>query len=217
MDKKDNNAWINWAYELELLFKTLSRLIYWLIKDNGPDLQSSSHQPTFDWWCRWGWGRWRCCCSPPRCCSVFADISAVNSFESGLAVFNWQSRIKSARNINLKRMDLTWRASGDWPMFWAAIMRDLLALCSPSAAITLARASRAASASAAMALMSCSGTRTSFTSTLSTLTPHSWVPTASSSYISWAILIRSERISPRVRVPRTFLRVVAARAWKGFS
>ena len=39
----------------------------------------------------------------------------------------------------------------------------LLALCSPSAAITLARALRAASASAAMARISCSGTRTSLT------------------------------------------------------
>ena len=39
----------------------------------------------------------------------------------------------------------------------------LLALCSPSAAITLARALRAASASAAMARWRFSGTRTSFT------------------------------------------------------
>ncbi len=31
--------------------------------------------------------------------------------------------------------------------------------------------------------------------------------------ISWAILTRSERMSPRVRVPSTFLKVVAARAW----
>ena len=47
-------------------------------------------------------------------------------------------------------------------MFSAAIMRALLALCSPSAAITLARASRAASASAAMARCNCCGSRTSF-------------------------------------------------------
>ena len=40
----------------------------------------------------------------------------------------------------------------------AACLSALLALCSPSAAITLARASLAASASAAMALCSCSGT-----------------------------------------------------------
>ena len=53
----------------------------------------------------------------------------------------------------------------------AACLRALLALCSHSAAITLALASLAASASAAMARCSCSGTRTSFTSTLSTATP----------------------------------------------
>ena len=57
----------------------------------------------------------------------------------------------------------------------AAILSALLALCSPSAAITLALAFLAASASAAMALISCSGTRTSFTSTLSTCTPHAAV------------------------------------------
>ena len=61
----------------------------------------------------------------------------------------------------------------------AAILNDLLALCSPSAAITLfhkikiqilffvnvtfALASLAASASAAIARISCSGTLTSFT------------------------------------------------------
>ena len=26
--------------------------------------------------CRWGWGRWSCCCSLLRCCSTFASTSA---------------------------------------------------------------------------------------------------------------------------------------------
>lgn len=42
-----------------------------------------------------------------------------------------------------------------------ASLRALEAFCSPSAAITLARASRAASASAAIARCSCTGRRTS--------------------------------------------------------
>ena len=72
-------------------------------------------------------------------------------------------------------------------MISAACLSALLALCSPSAAITLALASRAASASAAMALMSCSGTLTSFTSTLSTLTPQGSVATSRVSF-QWAML-----------------------------
>lgn len=55
----------------------------------------------------------------------------------------------------------TWRAAGDSLMTSAASLRALEARCSPSAAITLARASRAASASAAMARCSCTGRRTS--------------------------------------------------------
>ena len=50
----------------------------------------------------------------------------------------------------------------------AASFKCFEAFCSPSAATTLARASRAASASAAMALWSCTGTLTSFISTRST-------------------------------------------------
>jgi len=53
----------------------------------------------------------------------------------------------------------------------AASFKCVEAFFSPSAATTLARASRAASASAAMALWSCTGTRTSFISTRST---YSW-------------------------------------------
>ena len=55
----------------------------------------------------------------------------------------------------------TCRAAGLSIMISAACLRALLALCSPSAAITLALASLAASASAAMALCNCSGTLTS--------------------------------------------------------
>ena len=75
----------------------------------------------------------------------------------------------------------TWRAAGESAITSAACLRALLALCSPSAAITwprvlraclanylwvkhtLALAFLAASASAAMALISCSGTLTSLT------------------------------------------------------
>ena len=53
---------------------------------------------------------------------------------------------------------LTWSAAGLSMMTSAACLSDLEALCSPSAAITLALAFLAASASAAMALCSCSGT-----------------------------------------------------------
>ena len=64
----------------------------------------------------------------------------------------------------------------------AACFRARLALCSPSAAITLARASLAASASAAIALINCSGTLTSFSSTLSTVTPQGSVATSKVSF-----------------------------------
>uniref|UniRef100_A0A669CGY7 Uncharacterized protein n=2 Tax=Oreochromis TaxID=8139 RepID=A0A669CGY7_ORENI len=53
------------------------------------------------------------------------------------------------------------------------------AFISPSAAITLARASRLASASAAMALWSWRGSFTSLISTLSTLIPQSSVASSS--------------------------------------
>ena len=73
----------------------------------------------------------------------------------------------------------TWRAAGQSMMTSAACLSARLALCSPSAAMTLALASLAASASAAMARWSCSGTRTSFTSTRSTCTPHGSVASSS--------------------------------------
>ena len=57
---------------------------------------------------------------------------------------------------------LTCSAAGVCVMTSAALASDLDAWCSPSAAITLARASRAASASAAMARCNCCGSRTSF-------------------------------------------------------
>ena len=103
----------------------------------------------------------------------------------------------------------SWRAAGLSATTSAACLRALLALCSPSAAITLALASLAASASAAMALISCSGTLTSFTSTLSTVTPQGSVASCSSSCISLAMDSRSDKMSPRFLVPNTFLIVAA--------
>ena len=121
----------------------------------------------------------------------------------------------------------------------AASRRAFEAFCSPSAAITLARASRAASASAAIARCSCTGSRTSllqvgvhiearsanplegnlgiikiwvFThiSTLSTLTPHGSVASSRVCSMTWLIVSRSDRISARCLVPRTLRKVVAA-------
>jgi len=56
----------------------------------------------------------------------------------------------------------SWRAAGDSEMTSEASLSARDAFCSPSAAITFARASRAASASAAIARLSCTGGRTSF-------------------------------------------------------
>uniref|UniRef100_A0A1B0AZ19 Uncharacterized protein n=1 Tax=Glossina palpalis gambiensis TaxID=67801 RepID=A0A1B0AZ19_9MUSC len=50
---------------------------------------------------------------------------------------------------------LNWRAAGESPITSDASLRAREAFCSPSAAITLALASRAASASAAMARCNC--------------------------------------------------------------
>ena len=105
---------------------------------------------------------------------------------------------------------LTCRAPGLSVMMSAACLRALLALCSPSAAITLALASLAASASAAMALWSCKGSLTSLISTLSTFTPQGSVVSSSELCMLSDIFSRSDRISARFLVPRTFLRVVAA-------
>ena len=77
---------------------------------------------------------------------------------------------------------------------------------------TLASASRAASASAAIALWRFFGSLTSFTSTLWTLTPQGSVATSRVSIMSAAMFSLSDKISPRVFVPNTFLRVVAARS-----
>ena len=62
---------------------------------------------------------------------------------------------------NILNLLVTCKAAGLSLMVFAARCSDLLALCSPSAATTLALASLAASASAAMALINCSGTLTS--------------------------------------------------------
>ena len=67
----------------------------------------------------------------------------------------------------------SWSAEVDSSRTSAASFKCFEAFCSPSAATTLARASRAASASAAMALWSCTGTLTSFISTRSTCNHHS--------------------------------------------
>ena len=56
---------------------------------------------------------------------------------------------------------LSWRAPGLQVIISLAALRAVLAFSSPSAAITLALASRAASASAAMARWSWTGSRTS--------------------------------------------------------
>ena len=86
----------------------------------------------------------------------------------GLQVAQLQHATLIGENRTAFDCGATWRAAGQSLIISAACLSALLAWCSPSAAITLALASRAASASAAMARWSCSGTRTSFTSTLST-------------------------------------------------
>ena len=78
---------------------------------------------------------------------------------------------------------------------------------------TLARASLAASASAAIALWSWTGSRTSFTSTLSTRTPHGSVASSSNAFMIAEIISLWDKISDRFFVPRTFLSVVAASSW----
>ena len=80
-------------------------------------------------------------------------------------------------NVINFHINFTWSAAGLSAITSAACLRDLLDLCSPSAAITFALASLAALASAAIALISWAGTRTSFTYTRSTLTPHGSVST----------------------------------------
>ena len=79
-------------------------------------------------------------------------------------------------------LSLTCKAPALEEMILAAFFRARLDFSSPSAAMILALASRAASASAAMALINCSGTLTSFSSTLSTVTPQGSVATSRVSY-----------------------------------
>merc|ERR1712179_225172 len=81
------------------------------------------------------------------------------------------------------------------------------AFISPSAAITLARASRAASASAAIALCSWIGRRTSLISTRSTLIPHGSVASSKVDCIPALMYSRSVRTSDRFLVPSMFLNV----------
>ena len=105
---------------------------------------------------------------------------------------------------------LSCRACGDCSITSAAAFKAPEDFCSPSAAMTLARASLAASASAAMALWSCKGSLTSLISTLSTFTPQGSVVSSRELCMLSDIFSRSDRISARFLVPRTFLRVVAA-------
>ena len=53
----------------------------------------------------------------------------------------------------------------------------------------------------------------SYISTRSTLTPHGSVASSNVCSITWLMVSRSERISARCLVPRTFLKVVAANRW----
>ena len=73
---------------------------------------------------------------------------------------------------------LNCKAVEDWLITSAAALSATDAFCSPSAATTLALASRDASASVAIARCICTGNLTSLTSTRSTLTPHGSVPSS---------------------------------------
>jgi len=80
--------------------------------------------------------------------------------------FLWQIFSFRFWNGSIFHKNLTWRylscrAEGDSSMTFEASLSALEARFSPSAAITLALASREASASAAIALCSCSGRRAS--------------------------------------------------------
>ena len=67
----------------------------------------------------------------------------------------------NVRTSRLRNQSTTWRAAGEDEMISDASFKARDAFCSPSAAMTLARASRAASASAAMARCIWTGKRTS--------------------------------------------------------
>merc|ERR1719317_1811622 len=105
---------------------------------------------------------------------------------------------------------LSCNAAGEVAMISAASFKALLDFCSPSAAITLALASRVASASAAMERCICWGRRTSLISILSTCTPQGSVAASRALCMESPIDSLSDRISDRFFVPRTFLKVVAA-------
>lgn len=87
------------------------------------------------------------------------------------------------------------RAEDDSAITSEASLRALDAFCSPSAAMTFARASRAASASAAMARCSWTGRRASLISTLSTLIPHAVVASSRTLCMEVEMLSRSLKIS----------------------
>jgi len=115
---------------------------------------------------------------------------------------------------------LSCKADGDSSMILEASLSALDALISPSAAMTLALASRDASASAAIALCNCSGNRASLISTLSTLMPHGSVASSNALCIACDILSLSLSISWSGFVPRIFLSVVCASnrvEWWAFS
>lgn len=96
-------------------------------------------------------------------CAIFLSRNVVQSLQvSELFNERYIFIIKNVSHQEKWRIWNTWRAAGLEEMIAAAWASALDDLCSPSAAITLARASRAASASAAMARCSCCGRRTSF-------------------------------------------------------
>ena len=168
--------------------------------------------------------------------SIISDRTSIGTGKTMVLLFSadmllrvWRYRNWSVNailnQISYSKYKITWSAAGLSIITSAACFKALLALCSPSAAITFARAFLAASASAAIARCRFSGTRTSLTSTLSTRTPHGSVASSSPDYIaeynfndlfyfftciSCAIASLSARMSPRFLVPNTFLKVVAA-------
>jgi len=133
-------------------------------------------------------------CARPICCSAFADNEVVQpldfeilSGKNGFCLSKSTYFISTLLNNNILSI------TGEKLYFgrtFAAVLSARLLFSSPSAAITLARASRVASASAAMALMSCSGSRMSFTSTRSTFTPQGLVPSSRTEMINLQFFTR---------------------------
>ena len=101
-------------FHLKLFFCYEVKKLFWYLICRG------YHQPALrrDPWVQ---GRPQCCCSPPQCCSEFVDTSTVQNIDDD--------------NIYNDTFH-TCKATGHLTIFWAACIRALLLLCSPSAAIT---------------------------------------------------------------------------------